>query len=164
MKLFRRNLSILFFPLSDKIYRLGRKAKSDNFPRICTVAHIQKENIKYFVANTHIDNSNSENKRRMLSIFSSILKKYKKEDEHIIITGDFNMSLNNKGLAKFAENFVDPFKDYQGTTYASDPDMRAIDHIFLDKKFKYKEEEVHSDSNDFGFMSDHYPISCEINL
>ena len=152
------------FSLSDKINKLGRKSKEDNFPRICTVAHIQKENIKYFVANTHIDNSNSENKKRMLGIFDSIVKKYKKEEEHVIIMGDFNMSLNNNGLAKYAEHYLDPFKDYLGSTYVPDPDMRAIDHIFLDKKFKYKNEEVHTDLNDFGFMSDHYPLSCEINL
>ena len=152
------------FSLSDKINKLGRKGKEDNFPRICTVAHLQKENLKYFAANTHLDNSNSENKRRMLGIFDSIIKKYKKDDEHLIITGDFNMSLNNKGLAKYADNYLDPFKNYQGTTYASDPDMRAIDHIFLDKKFKCKNEKVHTDSNDYGFMSDHYPLTCEINL
>lgn len=152
------------FSLSDKINRLGRKAKSDNFPRICTVAHIQKENIKYFISNTHLDNSSSDNKKRMLGIFDSINKKYKKEEEYIIIMGDFNMSLNNNNLVKYSEKYLDPFKDYLGTTFPSDPDMRAIDHIFLDKKFKYKNAEVHTDSNDFGFMSDHYPISCEINL
>ena len=152
------------FSLSDKINKLGRKTKEDNFPRICTVAHLQKENIKYFVSNTHLDNSNSENKKRMLEIFDSINKNYRKPEEHIIIMGDFNMSLNNKNLVKYAEDYLDPFKDYQGTTYVNDPDMRAIDHIFLDKKFKYSDEEVHTDSNDFGFMSDHYPLSCEIEL
>ena len=100
----------------------------------------------------------------MLDIFDSIIEKYKKEDEHIIITGDFNMSLNNKEMLKYSKNYLDPFKNYQGTTYATDPDMRAIDHIFLDKKFIYRKEKVHTDSNDFGFMSDHYPLSCEINL
>ncbi len=152
------------FSLSDKINRLGRKSKEDNFPRICTVAHLQKENIKYFFANTHIDNSNSENKKRMLDIFDSIVNKYKKKEEYVIITGDFNMSLNNKYLEKYAEKYLDPLKNYQKTTYASDPDMRAIDHIFLDKKFTYRNEKVHSNSNDFGFMSDHYPISCEIEI
>ena len=165
--LIKKNIKIIWnktFSLSDKINILGRKGKEDKFPRICTVAHIQKENIKYFVANTHIDNSNGENKRRMLYIFDSIIEKYKKEDEYLIITGDFNMSLNNKGLLKYSSNFKDPFHNYQGTTYATDPDMRAIDHIFLDKRFVYKKEKVHTDSNDFGFMSDHYPLSCEINL
>ncbi len=42
--------------------------------------------------------------------------------------------------------------------------MIDIDLIFLDKKFKCKNEKVHTDSNDYGFMSDHYPLSCEINL
>lgn len=152
------------FSLSDNINKLGRKSKDDNFPRICTVAHVQKDNNKFFIANTHLDNSSSENKRRLLGIFDSIIKKYKKDEEKIIITGDFNMSLNNKGMAKYADNYLDPFKDYQGTTFASDPDMRAIDHILLDNEFTLIDKEVHSDSNDFGFVSDHYPISCKIEL
>ena len=149
------------YSLSDKINRLGRKTKADNFPRICTVAHLEKDNIKYFVANTHMDNSSKENKKRLLGIFESIIDKYKKEEEYIIITGDFNMSLDNKNLAAFANKYLDPFKDYTESTFPSIPDIRSIDHIFLDKKFKYKNEKIHSDSNDYGYMSDHYPMSCE---
>ena len=40
------------------------------------------------------------------------------------------------------------------------PDMRALDHIFLDPRLDYYNEKIYSDSNERGFMSDHNPISC----
>ncbi len=148
------------YSLSDKINILGRKSKSDNFPRICTLAHIEKENIKYLIANTHIDNSSSENKKRQLMIFDNIIKTHKKDDENLIITGDFNMTMNNKNLYNYSKSFVAPFKDYTIGTFPSMPDMRALDHIFLDTRLDYYNEKIYSDSNERGFMSDHNPISC----
>lgn len=150
------------YSLSDKITKLGRRDKADKFPRICTVAHLEKNNIKFFIANTHMDNSSTQNKKRLLDIFDSIVEKYKREDEYVIILGDFNMSLDNRYLVKYSLKYVDPFKNSTIGTYPSVPDMKAIDHIFLDKNILFTKEIIHSDSNDSGYMSDHYPMSCEI--
>lgn len=150
------------FSLSDKINELGRKAKKDNFPRICTIAHIKKDDVKYLIVNTHIDNSDKENKKRLLSILKTIIEKNKKEDEYVIITGDFNMTMNNKVLVDFSNNYISPFKDYLTGTFVEKKDMRAIDHIFLDKQLSYKNDKMYTSSNDNGFMSDHIPISCEV--
>ena len=152
------------YSLSDKINILGRKSKADNFPRICTLVHIEIDSEKYLIANTHIDNSSKENKKRQLDIFNKIVKTHKKEDEHEIITGDFNMTLDNNNLVKYAENYVDPFKDYTTSTFPSDPDMKALDHIFLDNRLTYSNEVIYSHSNDDGFMSDHNPISCIVEI
>ena len=152
------------YSLSDKINILGRKSKSDNFPRICTLAHIERANDKFLIANTHIDNSSAENKNRQLKIFDNIIKTHKKDDEYLIITGDFNMTMNNKNLYNYSKNFVAPFKDYMVGTFPSEPDMRALDHIFLDQRLEYSDEIIYSDSNDRGFMSDHNPISCIVRV
>ena len=40
--------------------------------------------------------------------------------------------------------------------------MKMIDHIFLDKRLKVKNTFVDREVNDFGYVSDHYPIMCEI--
>lgn len=152
------------YSLSDKINILGRKGKKDNFPRICTLIHLEKENKKYLVANTHIDNSNTDNKKNMLDIFDNIVKSHKKGDEYLIITGDFNMTLDNKNLVRYAKDYIDPFKNYTEGTFPSVPDMKALDHIFLDKRLTYHSEKIHSWSNDDGFMSDHYPISCIVRI
>lgn len=150
------------YSLSDKINILGRKAKADKFPRICTVAHIEKDSNRFFIANTHMDNSSTQNKKRLLDIFDSIVEDHKKEDEYIIITGDFNMSLDNKNLVNYSEKYLDPFKNHEEGTFPSISDLKAIDHIFLDKRVLFTKEKIHSDSNDSGYMSDHYPMSCEI--
>lgn len=152
------------YSLSDKINILGRKSKSDNFPRICTLAHVEKENNKFLIANTHIDNSSADNKKRQLEIFDKIVKTHQKEDEYIIMTGDFNMTMNNKNLADYSKNFVAPFRNYTIGTFPSEPDWRALDHIFLDQRLEYFDEKIYSDSNDRGFMSDHNPISCMVKV
>ena len=151
------------YSLSDKITKLGRKTKEDNFPRICTLAHIEKDNIKYFVINTHMDNSSKENKERLLNIFKSIIEKNKREDELIIIMGDFNMSLKNKNLVKFSCEYIDPFKDNQTSSFTRLPDLPSLDHIFLDKKFTYKNENINTLANKDSYKSDHYPLCCEID-
>ncbi|MBR4672785.1 MAG: histidine phosphatase family protein [Bacilli bacterium] len=152
------------YSLSDKINILGRKSKSDNFPRICTLVHIERENAKFLVANTHIDNSSTENKKRLLNIFDNIVNTHKKEEEYLIITGDFNMTMDNRNLNNYSKKFVAPFKDYMIGTFPSVPDMRALDHIFLDQRLEYSDEKIYSDSNEKGFMSDHNPISCIVTI
>ena len=150
------------YSLSDKIYSLGRKAKTDNFPRICTLAHLEKDNHKYFFINTHIDNSDKENKNRLLDILQSIIDKYKKDDELLIITGDFNMSNKNKNLVRFKEKYVDPFENDKTGSFPRLPELSAIDHIFLDNNFTYKNGLIDTCANDLEYKSDHYPVMCEI--
>ena len=152
------------YSLSDKINILGRKSRHDNFPRICTLVHIEIDNDKYMIANTHIDNSSKENKKRQLDIFDKIVDTHKKEDEYLIITGDFNMTLDNKNLLNYSKKYTDPFKDFTITTFPSNPDLKALDHIFIDKKLTYSEAKIHNHSNDNGFMSDHNPISCKVTI
>ena len=152
------------YSLSDKINKLGTKEKTDKFPRICTLAHIEKDNNKFFVINTHIDNSDVNNKKRLLNIFESIIEKFKREDEQIIITGDFNMTIDNKNLKEFSKSYLDPFKDYLNGTFPTRPELKAIDHIFLDKELKYSNDKIYSNANDFEYMSDHVPISCIVEI
>ena len=74
------------------------------------------------------------------------------------------MTRNNNNLEDFAKNYNDVLKDSNKSTFVDVPELLAIDHIFLDKRIKYHNEKIHSDSNDKGYMSDHYPISCEIDI
>ena len=116
------------------------------------------------IANTHIDNSSTENKKRMLDIFDKIVEDHKKSEEYVIITGDFNMTYDNKNLVNYAKKYNDPFRNYTIGTFPSVPDMKALDHIFLDKRLSYYGDKIYSDSNDNGFMSDHNPISCIVEI
>ena len=90
------------------------------------------------VVNTHIDNSGMKNKKRLLQIYKRIVYNHKKKDEYLIMTGDYNMTLDNPNLEKFANNYDDPFKDYKMSTYTGDRSIKAIDHIFLDRRLDFK--------------------------
>ena len=152
------------YSLSENIYKLGTKTKLDTFPRICVIAHISYNKNKYLIINTHIDNSSFENKKRLLNILNEIINKEKKSNEYVIIMGDFNMTMGNKNLADFSKMFLNPFKDYIEGTFPSSPNLRPLDHIFLDKKLKFSNDVILKNSNERGFLSDHNPICCDVIL
>lgn len=150
------------YSLSSNITKLGTKSKCDKFPRICVVAHIKIGKTKFMIVNTHIDNSDTKNKKRLLDIYSKIIDDNLIKDEYIILLGDYNMTVKNDNLVRFSKKYIDPFKDYKQGTFPSRPEMPALDHIFLDKRMTYSNDRIHNNSNDRGYMSDHYPISCEV--
>lgn len=154
------------YALYEDINKIRKKGKNDNFPRICVVCHFEYDKISYLIVNTHIDNSDSDNKIKQLKILKSIIDKELKDKEHLILLGDFNMSLDNKRFYEFIKNnkYLDPFKDEKISSFPSKPNMKMIDHILLDKNFKIKDKIIDVESNDFGYISDHYPIICEIEL
>ena len=74
------------------------------------------------------------------------------------------MTVKNHNLVSFSKEYLDPFKDYNVGTFPSRPDMMALDHIYLDKRLRYKNDKIYVDSNKKGFLSDHNPISCEVSV
>ena len=127
------------------------------------VCHIRKDKNKYLVINTHIDNSDGPNKKRLINILNNIIHMEKSRDELVIIMGDFNMTLNNDDLVLFAKDYIDPFKDYKYGSFCPNPKGKSIDHIFLDKKLSYKKDKIDINSNDENILSDHFPLMCEIS-
>ncbi len=152
------------YSLSNDINKLGTKSKNDKFPRISVLLHLNLGKYKLMIVNTHIDNSNTDNKKRLLDIYNKIIDDNLKEKEYIILLGDYNMTVRNHNLIEFSKKYIDPFKDYNVGTFPSRPDMMALDHIYLDKRLKYKNDNIYVDSNARGFISDHNPISCEITI
>lgn len=153
------------YSLSNDINVLGTKLVGYNFPRICSVVHFKDDKHKYLVINTHIDNSTSDNKKKMLDILEKILKLEREDDELVIITGDFNMSMNKK-IEKFISNnkLKNIFKDNEKSSFVKDDNMRRIDHIFVSNKFKIKDSYIDYECNNNKCISDHYSIVGEISL
>ena len=152
------------FSLSDKITHLGRKSKKDKFPRICVVAHVIKDDLKFMIVNTHMDNSDTKNKKRLLKIYNKIVESNKNDDEYVILTGDYNMSIDNDNLKDFAKNYLDPFENIKESSFTGFDDIKAIDHIFLDKRLSFKDSKLDRKSNDQNYLSDHYPLSCIVYI
>ena len=152
------------YSLSDNIEKLGTKTKQDNFPRICVVVHMETKKERYVLINTHIDNSDFENRKRLLNILEKIIVKENNDNELIVIMGDYNMTIGNKNLAAFSKKYLNPFKDYTESTFPELSHLKPLDHIFLDKRLDFSDDKIHKNSNDRGFLSDHNPISCCIKL
>ena len=92
-----------------------------------------------------------------------LLKLIQKDDNLIVLLGDFNLKNNNK-------LFIDFFKaleesniyrvDVGEKTLKVSKSKRAIDHIFLSQEFKLKKMEVIKNVE----ISDHYPILIEVDI
>ena len=157
-------ISYKTYSLSDNIHKLGTMTKDDNYPRICVVAHIKDKNNSFMIVNTHLDNSDTNNKKRLLNIYKNIVKDELQENEYVILVGDYNMTIDNKNLLEFSKDYNDPFRNYEIGSYPDRPDMKALDHIFLDKRLSFSCDRIHTDSNDSGFISDHNPVSCRVHI
>lgn len=152
------------YALYKDIDKIRKKDKNDKTPRICVVCHFEKDKKNYMIINTHLDNSDSDNKIKQLNILKTIIDKELSKDEYLIITGDFNMSIDNKRFSKFIKDnkYLDPYKDEKSSSFPSKPNMKMIDHILLDKRLKVIDKHIDKDINDFGYVSDHYSLICEI--
>lgn len=112
------------------------------------------------IFNTHLDFQYDFVKERQLKKLLSLIKK---EENPIIITGDFNLK-NNKQI------FIDFIKDLESLniyrvklnekTLKHSQYNRAIDHIFLSKDFKIISKEVIKNLS----ISDHYPLLIKVKL
>lgn len=151
------------YALYKDINQIRKKDSKDKTPRICVVCHFEYDDKKYVVLNTHIDNSDSNNKKKQLDILKEIMDLEVKKDEYLLLVGDFNMSLDSKIFTEFVKTnkFLDPFKNEKMGSFPSKPSMKMIDHILLDKRLKVKDTSIDTEINDFGYISDHYPIICE---
>ncbi len=157
-------ISYKTYSLSDNINKLGTMTKDDKYPRICVIAHIKDKKNYFMIVNTHIDNSDGNNKKRLLDIYKKIINDELKENEYVILVGDYNMTIDNKNLLEFSNDYVDPFKNYEVGSYPDRPDVKALDHIFLDKRLSFSCDRIHTESNDSGFISDHNPVSCRVHI
>ena len=153
----KRNIEIIdykTYSLSNNMERLGSRLKGHRFPRICTLCHINYDNNKLLILNTHLDNTDDVKRKEELDVLKKIIEKEQRKED-IILLGDFNM--NNNELLKSLAKELDLINctSHLGNTFISN--NKQIDHIFISKKLKcnYKEKLL----VDF---SDHYPLIISI--
>ena len=153
------------YSLSNDIEVLGTKLPGYNFPRICTIVHCSDNKNKYMIVNTHIDNSSIYNKKKMLDILDVLLKLDHRKDELIVLTGDFNMSMNKRIEEFISDNKLkNIFDNDDKGSFVKNKDMRRIDHILVSKKFKIKKAYIDYACNEDKCISDHYSLIGEILL
>lgn len=112
------------------------------------------------IYNTHLDYMMDNVKKRELN---KLIKLIEKDDNLIILMGDFNLKCNNKFFNDFSkvleDNNIYRVEINEKTLKASKFE-RAIDHIFLSREFKLLKSEVVKNID----ISDHYPVLIDIEI
>lgn len=127
--------------------------------RIMTKVVIDDNDKLVSIYNTHLEVRNEEVKDRQLK---RILKILKKDNNPIILTGDFNLKTNNEMFNNFVkelESIGIKHIDIADKTLKISKYHRAIDHIFISKEFKLISKDRITDLE----ISDHYPVLIQVD-
>lgn len=132
-------------------------------PRIVTVSILEtKSDGQICFLNTHLDFLFDFVKHRQLNALKRIILKYK-EIYPLVLTGDFNMDLDDLKFVKFINDLEQigivrvPILE---RTYRYYKKNSPIDHIFISDDLEIQCFEVVKDPK-YNF-SDHYPVECII--
>lgn len=150
---------------------VASKFPSANKPRILTFAKFKhiKTNKEFYVFNTHLDDKSKEAREFGINIILNEIKKV--ENIPVILTGDFNMTIDDYEMKNFKneKNLKDTFSQFEKdfeingkTTHGFNGGTvgKPIDFIFYSKdKLKLLKTEIIRDKyKDKYFLSDHYPV------
>ena len=127
--------------------------------RIMTKVVIEDNGKLVSIYNTHLEVRKEKVKERQLK---RILKILKKDNNPIILTGDFNLKTNNEMFNKFIEELESigiKHIDIADKTLKISKYHRAIDHIFISEEFKLISKDRITDLE----ISDHYPVLIQID-
>lgn len=132
-------------------------------PRVATVALINIPNFgKVNFINTHLDHKLSIIQIRQMNYIQKLIEKSKYP---VILTGDFNMTMNLPRFKMFVDNLSQiGYKRVPNAklTWKHQKDKLPIDHIFIPEEWNIEEMEVSQDKYLKNF-SDHYPILVKIS-
>ncbi len=129
------------------------KFTHDHFPRIIT----QIETDEYNIYNTHLTPKLLNNKLLQLKCITKIIEK----DKPFIIMGDFNLGMT-KIKPFMEENKLIDATEKIGKTFSTKKELFHLDHILISDNLKFKNTIKHNFKYEGIYISDHYPISSEI--
>jgi endonuclease/exonuclease/phosphatase family metal-dependent hydrolase len=140
--------------------------------RICTFVLLKKRNNPrefIWVFNTHFDHVGIEARWHSVELIQAKIKELQSiKSAPILLTGDFNMEPNDKGINLMKGNFKDlTFKSdvaetvathtFNGFTMDQDDDKR-IDYIFGSDRIISLESKVDQATFGRSYPSDHFPV------
>jgi len=146
-------------------------------PRTVTWAKFYDKHTQtyFYVLNTHLDHRGIISKTMSTAMIERFVSE-NTEDLPIILTGDFNFELRNKGY-KFLTREEGIFADVLGDTTIRDPGAKGtfnafrfeegksiIDFIFVTEEWKIFEPQIIPVVDEGVYISDHYPVVVNIKL
>lgn len=173
--------SLKQFWLSETPYvPASRFEIQSNCPRICPCVVLRHKNAKtpIRIYNVHLDHvSDAARILGIKQIMEDIINENKKVDFPTIIMGDFNAFPESETIS-YVNNFkeypmIDVTKDSGATFHAYNQDSytgaakgQKIDYIFIDEKTASSVSNVQKWTDELHgiFLSDHYPMCCELEI
>ena len=165
------------FWLSEKPHEVGVKGWDAACERIATWALLkdQRTNQNIFFINVHLDHVGVKAQAESLKLVKRKIKELSKENGNILVTGDFNMTPDNKSIIGFIKkdktldliNCSDAYVDGPKWTFhnygrIAENERPTIDYIFVNKDALIKNYNVVFDPAQKPFISDHAPVITEI--
>lgn len=117
-------------------------ARMSIMPRIATIVILEVDrHKKVCMINTHLDYEVPSIQVKQLNAIKNLILKYAQKYD-IVLTGDFNMELDNQRFHSFVNDVKDKIKhiDIKSSTWhGKNGEETTIDHIFVPKNWKVED-------------------------
>ena len=147
------------------------------YPRVCTYGLFTSitTNQKFWVFNTHLDHVGKEARYEGMKLILQNIASVNTENYPVFLMGDFNVEPQSEVITEISNTMLDA-KETAELKYGSngtfngfrynEPVTRRIDYIFVSKSSKVlvKKYAVLSNTVDFKFPSDHFPVYIDVDL
>ena len=145
-------------------------------PRTCTYGafKIKNSSARFMVFNTHFDHKGDRAREKSSKLILKKIKELNPENYPVVVTGDFNLESNSKGVQIILSEMKDSFEEAAKNAYGPKGTFngfridkaveRRIDYIFVSDEFKIIKSAILSDSDDARYPSDHFPVFTRLKL
>ena len=174
-------LSLEHFWLSPTPHIPGSRYEvQSQYPRVCQMVTVKHQNIATPIClyNVHLDHISDQARiQGMKQILQTLIQKYTLEPLPVMIMGDFNALPESETVRFCKENEVLPLIDLSADSGATFHNFgkedaaqwaidKKIDYIFADEETSKHEYTITKweDSQNGIYLSDHYPLCCEIDF
>ncbi|MBX2872752.1 MAG: endonuclease/exonuclease/phosphatase family protein [Saprospiraceae bacterium] len=145
--------------------------------RICTYVHLKHNSSgrQFWVFNTHFDHKGKQARAKSVDLILQWIQKKNKAGEPVFLTGDLNLSPEEKPIKKLAKAMADSWEHSLNPPYGPTGTFngfkfdslleRRIDYIFVSREnIEVKKYITIDDFKEFRYPSDHMPvlIHCKI--
>lgn len=179
------------FWMSDTPEKAGSSGWGNRVVRICTWARVVDKRTRkgVYIYNTHWDHQHQGSREKSGRLISQRIDARKRKFEPVIVTGDFNATETNPGVAYLlgknvelaggegAERWASPLRSTFLELHADVVDRRTfngwngnregphmIDHILISKGWTTRKSWIEYHQKDGVWPSDHYPVAAVIEL
>jgi len=145
--------------------------------RICTYALFEDKDSgeTFWVFNTHFDHIGDIARLESSKLILQKIKQVNTENKAVILTGDFNLTDQEKGIQEITHHMLDthvqagdnafgPQGSFNGFHFEK-PVTEKIDYVFISKDgFKVLRSGILSDSQNCKYPSDHFPVLVDLDF